>query len=76
MPYAEELSARLCSDDDPLENAMKVGAHHLARCYRALSSDEIFAGPVLVENSRKFAAPCDSRSTGCTPLIMESQRST
>ena len=56
MPYAEELSARLCSDDDPLENAMKVGAHHLARCYRALSSDEIFAGPVLVENSRKFAA--------------------
>ena len=35
---------------------MKVGAHHLNRCYRALSSEEIFHGPVLVENSRKFAA--------------------
>ena len=67
VPWLQDLSTDLLADDDPKEAAMKVAAHHLNECYKALSSNSIFFDDILKRSSRLFAAQVvalEARSVG------------
>ena len=66
VPFAQLIADELLSDADPMEQADKVAAYHLNRCYQSLSSDCVFHAEILKDHSIKFALqykglekPCD-----------------
>ena len=54
VPYLDEAAARLLSDADPVEHAVKTAAKHLHECYRLLRNDAVWAPAGLEHHSMRF----------------------
>ena len=54
IPFCDETCQALLSDADPIEQAMKIGSHHLHECYKCLSKDHGNWRTVLKTSSKNF----------------------
>ena len=55
VPFAKKIADEYLSDADPMEQAAKIAAGHLLKCYETLSHTSIFHTAVLQEHSTMFA---------------------
>ena len=63
VPCANALAMELLSMTDPVEQAARVGMHHLHECYKALSDDFVNASDHLRTHSTAFALQYVARPT-------------
>ena len=56
VPWVREVCSDKLNPNDPMEQAVQMGAYHLDQCYKSLSSGSILAKDFLKEHTTRFAS--------------------